>query len=154
MLSPQAALIYAMVAAACSEREGATARIGIIADLVEPLPIFGDIDQQQVSRVAARCVADLARPLGVDRVYGQIRDALTARWREAAYALSCDVVALCRPQQDGRALERIRAQLEVDAATAQTIERAARARSAGCDETAPAQRQASTSAALSVPSPS
>jgi hypothetical protein len=153
MLRPQAALIYAMVVAAGSER-GAQADIGIIADLVDHLPIFCGIDRQQVSVLAARCAEQLAEPDGVDRVYGQIRGALSGRLREAAYALSCDVVALCRPQQDRQALERIRVQLEVAAATARTIERAARARSGRPEGVTPAQRQASTSGALSVPLPS
>jgi hypothetical protein len=62
-------------------------------------------------------------------VYAQIRAALPRPLREAAYALSCDVIALdCRLQRDKQALERIRTQLEVDLATAWTIERAASAR--------------------------
>jgi hypothetical protein len=154
MLSPQAALIYAMVAAAGCDRDGAQAKIGIIADLVDHLPIFSGIDRQQVNELATRCAEELARQDGVERVYGQVRGALPGRLREAAYALSCDVVALCRPEQDGQTLERIRAQLQVDVATARTIERAAEARSNACEAAPPAQRQASTSAALSVPLPS
>lgn len=129
MLSPQAALIYAMVAAAKADREIAPTAIDIVGDLARHLPIFGGMDRRQVRELAIGCKELLAGPGGIDRVYGEIRAALSGRMREAAYALSCDVIALdCRPRRDRQALERIRAQLGVDPATARTIERAARAR--------------------------
>ena len=157
MLSPEAALIYAMVVAAGSDRETTQDEIGIIGDLAEQLPIFCGIDRRQVAELVTRCSEQLARPGGIEQVYGQIRNALAGRLCEAAYALSCDVTALCPPQADGQPLERIRAQLEVDGAAARTIERAARVRSGWPDEASlatPTQRQASTSAGLSVPLPS
>jgi hypothetical protein len=146
-----------VVVAVGSDRAIAQDEIGIIGDLVEHLPIFCGVDRQQVRELAKRCSEQLARPGGSEQVYGQIRDALSGRLREAAYALSCDVIAVCRPQQDKPALERIRTQLEVDPAIAQAIERAARERCRRPDVAAlatPAQRQASTSAGLSVPLPS
>lgn len=154
MRSPEAALIYAMVVAAGSDREIAQDEIGIIGDLAEHLPIFCGIDRQQVRELAMRCSEQVARPGGIEQVYGQIRGALPGRLREAAYSLSCDVIAVCRPQQDKQALERVRAQLEVDPATARTIERAAEVRCRRPDEAAVAQRQTSTSAGLSIPLPS
>jgi hypothetical protein len=153
MLSPEAALIYAMVAAAGSDRETTQDEIGIIGDLAEQLPIFCAIDCREVAELAMRCSEQLTGPGGIEQVYGEIRGALPGRLREAAYALSCDVIALCRPQRAEQALERIRAQLEVDPATARTIERVAEVRCRRPEE-APAQRQASTSAGLSVPLPS
>jgi hypothetical protein len=157
MSSPQVALVYAMVVAARSGREIAPEDIGIIGDLVEHLPIFCGMDRRQVAELAARCSEQLAGPDGIEQVYREIRGALSGRLREAAYALACDVIALCQPRQDKRALERIRAQLEVDPATARTIERAARVRSRRPDEAAPAtraQRQASTAARPGLPLPS
>lgn len=152
MLSAEAALLYAMVIAAGSDREIAQEEMGIIGDLVDHLPIFRRIDRQQASELARRCSKEAARPGGIEQLYGQIRGALPGRLREAAYALSCDVIAVFRPHQDRQALERIRTQLEVDPAMAQTIERAARVRRSRF--ATPAQRQASTSAGLSVPLPS
>ena len=80
--------------------------------------------------LASDCSERLAKPGGLDEVYGEIRAALSGPLREAAYALSCDVVSVhCGPERDeARALERIRTQLEVDPARARTIERAARMR--------------------------
>ena len=157
MLSPEAALVCVMVVAIGSDRAIAQEDLESIGDLVDHLPIFGGLDRRRVSELAARCSEQLTRPGGIEQTYGQIRHALPGRLREAAYALSCDVIALCRPQQDQQALERIRAQLEVDPATARTIERAARWRRKDLGDAAlarPAQRQASTSAGLKVPLPS
>jgi uncharacterized membrane protein YebE (DUF533 family) len=130
MLTPQAALIYAMVVAAESDREIADEEINIIGDLVNHLPIFRGIERRRVAELASACSEQLAGPGGVDQVYAQIRAALSGPLREAAYALSCDVIAVdCRLQRDEmHALERIREQLEVEPATARTIERAARVR--------------------------
>ena len=128
MLSPEAALIYAMVVAAGPDREIAPENIGIVGDLVDHLPIFRGIDRERVRELAVRCSEQIVRPGGVEQVYSQIRSALSARLREAAYALSCDVIALCRPRPDRQALEPVRTQLEIDPATAQTIERAAMVR--------------------------
>jgi hypothetical protein len=131
MLSRQAALIYAMVAAAGAAREITAADIAIIGDLVDHLPIFSGIDRQKAVEIATDCSEQRARPDGIDQVSGQVRAALSTRLRQAAYALSCDVIAAgCRSQGDQiEALERIRAQLEVDAASARVVERLARLRS-------------------------
>jgi hypothetical protein len=129
MLSHQDALICAMVVAAAPDREIAQQEIDIIGDLVDHLPIFRGIDRKRMIELAAACSEQLAGPGAINRVYAQIRAALSGPLREAAYALSCDVIALaCRPQQEGQALAQIRAQLEVDPATARAIERAASAR--------------------------
>jgi hypothetical protein len=157
MLSPEAALVFAMVVAIGSDRAIAPEDLESIGDLVDHLPIFGGLDRQRVSELAARCSEQLTRPGGIERTYGEIRDALSGRLQEAAYALSCDVIALCRPQQDQQALERIRALLEVDPVTARSIACAARERRKDLGDAAlarPAQRQASTSAGLNVPLPS
>jgi hypothetical protein len=129
MPSPQAALIGAMVLAAGSGRALAQAEIDIIGDLVHHLPFFGGVERGQVAELATQWSERQAAPGGVERAYGQIRGVLSRPLREAAYALSCDVVAICRPQQAEQALAPIRVRLKIDPATASTIERAARVRS-------------------------
>ncbi|MEM7022765.1 MAG: tellurite resistance TerB family protein [Pseudomonadota bacterium] len=130
MLSPQAALIYAMVVAAESDHEIAEEEINIIGDLVNHLPVFAGTSRHQVTELAMACSEALAEVGGADRIYGMIREALNPHLREAAYALSCDVIAVdCRLQRDEmQVLEQIRQQLDVDRATAATIERAAQVR--------------------------
>jgi hypothetical protein len=129
MLSREAALIYAMVVAAGADREAAP-DLDIIGDLVHHLPIFHSVDRQRVTELATACSKQLSEPGGIEQVYAQIRAPLAGRLREAAYALSCDVIALDdRLRRDAmQALERIRVLLEIDPATARTIERVARVR--------------------------
>ena len=127
MLSRQAALIYAMATAASAQRAITAAEIAMIGDLVDHLPIFSGIDREKAVEIAGDCLEQLDRPGGIDRVSGQIREALSTRLRDAAYALCCDViVAGCRLRRDRtEALERVRAQLEVNPASARVIERLA-----------------------------
>jgi hypothetical protein len=131
MLGHEAALIYAMVVATGADREITHEEIDLIGDLVDHLPIFCAIDRARVTELATACSKLLSEPGGIEQVYAQIRAALAGRLREAAYALSCDVIALDdRLRRDAmQALERIRVLLEIDLAKARTIERAARGRS-------------------------
>jgi uncharacterized tellurite resistance protein B-like protein len=130
MLSPQAALVYAMVVAAEADHEIAEPEIALIGDLANHLPIFRSLDRAAVTAMATRCSERLAQPGGSEAVLGEIRAALSAPLRELAYALVCDVIAVdSRLQRDEMdILERLRARLEVDPASARTIERAARVR--------------------------
>jgi uncharacterized tellurite resistance protein B-like protein len=130
MLSPQAALVYAMVVAAEADQEIAEPEIGLIGDLVNHLPIFRGLDRQAVTEMATRCSEQLARPGGSEAVLAEIRAALSAPLRDLAYALVCDVIAVdSRLQRDEmHILERIRTLLGVEPATARTIERAAQVR--------------------------
>jgi len=130
MLSPQAALVYAMVVAAEADQEIAEPEIDLIGDLVNHLPIFRGLDRKMVTEMATRCSQELARPGGAEAVFGAIRAALSTPLRDLAYALACDVIAVdSRLQRDEmHSLEQIRTLLEVDPATARTIERAARVR--------------------------
>jgi uncharacterized tellurite resistance protein B-like protein len=130
MLSPQAALVYAMVVAAEADHEIAEPEIKLIGDLVNHLPIFRGLDRQRVTELATRCSEQLAGPGGDEAVLGAIRAALSAPLRALAYALVCDVIAVdSRLQRDEmQVLERLRMLLEVDPASARTVEHAARIR--------------------------
>ena len=127
MLSPQEALVYAMVVAAESDHDIAEAEIHIIGDLGNHLPIFRTTGRAKMTRMAMACSELLAEADGRETVFGLIRAALSPQLRATAYALACDVIAV-----DGRlqpnemqALEGIRAKLEVDPAVARAIERVA-----------------------------
>ena len=127
MLSPQEALVYAMVVAAESDHDIAEAEIHIIGDLGNHLPIFRTTGRAKITRMAMACSELLAEADGRETVFGLVRAALSPQLRATAYALACDVIAV-----DGRlqpnemqALEHIRAKLEVDPAVARAIERVA-----------------------------
>jgi uncharacterized tellurite resistance protein B-like protein len=127
MLSPQEALVYAMVVAAESDHDIAEAEVHLIGDLGNHLPIFRTTGRAKMTRMAMACSELLAEADGRETVFGLIRAALSPQLRATAYALACDVIAV-----DGRlqpnemqALEHIRAKLEVDPAVARAIERVA-----------------------------
>ena len=75
MLSPQAALICAMVAAAGCDGEITRREIDLIGDLVDHLPMFRAIERWQVAGLAAVCSEQLAAPDGIAQIYAQIRAA-------------------------------------------------------------------------------
>jgi uncharacterized tellurite resistance protein B-like protein len=127
MLSPQEALVYAMVVAAESDHDIAEAEVHLIGDLGNHLPIFRTTGRAKITRMAMACSELLAEADGRETVFGLVRAALSPQLRATAYALACDVIAV-----DGRlqpnemqALEHIRAKLEVDPAVARAIERVA-----------------------------
>lgn len=130
MISPQEALVYAMVVAAESDRDIADAEIKVIGDVVNHLPIFAGLDRTAATGMAARCSELLAQAGGSERVFALIREALPLPLRDTAYALACDVVAVDRRlnRAEMRILEQIRAQLEVDPAMARAIEQVAEVR--------------------------
>ena len=130
MISAQEALVYTMVAAAESDREIADAEVNIIGDLVNHLPIFQGVGRAAMTEMAMRCSEMLKQDGGVERVLGLVRQALTMPFRETAYALACDVVAVDSRlnRAEMRVLEEIRAKLEVDPAMARAIEQVAQVR--------------------------
>jgi hypothetical protein len=130
MLSPQEALVYAMVAAAESDREIAAAEIDVIGDLGNHLPIFRAVGRAKMTAMAIACSELLAQPGGRAKVFAMIRKALAPQLRDTAYALACDVVAVdSRLRRDElEALDEIRAELEVDPVMARSIEQVAKVR--------------------------
>jgi uncharacterized membrane protein YebE (DUF533 family) len=92
-ISPQEALIYAMVAAAAADRTIAQMEITRMHSMVGELPAFRDVDDAWFSREAQECGKILAKPGGVDRVVRLIAQSLTGELRETAYALAADVAA-------------------------------------------------------------
>ena len=127
MLSPEVALIHAMVLAAAAGRGLEREDLEAIAGLAGHLPMFEGMDAREVRALATGCAEQL-RSGGSAELYRQIRRALPGRLREAAYALACDVLVLCRRPEVAQALEEVRTGLEVDPATARAIDRAARER--------------------------
>ncbi len=130
MLSPQEALIYTMVAAAETDHDIADAEINLMGDLCNHLPIFRGVDRTMLTGTAAACSAALAQQGGRERVFSSIRAALPFQLRDTAYALACDVVAIDSRLQrsEMRALEWLRAELEIDPAMARAIEKVAAVR--------------------------
>ncbi len=92
-LSPQEALIYAMVAVAAADRTIAQIEIEPMHSMVRELPAFRGVDDAWFGREAQACGKLLSRPDGVNKVVRLIGEALIGELRETAYALAAEVAA-------------------------------------------------------------
>jgi tellurite resistance protein len=132
MNKQQTALIYTMVLVSAADRNMTDAEMRSIGDLVLHLPVFSDLEPEQLISAAEDCAGLLSSDDGLDKVLALIRDSLPSRLRETAYVLACDVAAADdrASQEELRMLEMIRHRLDLDRLAAAAIERAARARHA------------------------
>lgn len=92
-LSPQEALIYAMVTVAAADRLISQDELARINSMVRELPALRGIDDAWLSREAQECGKILAKPDGVNKVVRLIVEALPRELRETAYALAAEVAA-------------------------------------------------------------
>ena len=129
-LSPQDALVAIMIAVSASDEAIRTAELVQIANIVENLPIFGAYEQEHLQRMGGLVMELLEKDDGLDQLFASVRRFLPQRLWETAYALACDVAAADGriTTQEGRMLEEIREELEIDRLHAAAIERGARAR--------------------------
>jgi tellurite resistance protein len=129
-LSPEAALIYIMVIMSAADRRMSDRELETIGRLVRTLPVFRGFSSEKLVATAQGCAALLAEADGLEGVLRRVREALSDKLKETAYALAVEVAAA-----DGRAgqvelrlLELIRERLPVSASIAQAIEQSARVR--------------------------
>lgn len=129
-LTAQDSLVALMIAVSAADEEIRTSELVKISNIVNHLPIFGEYDADEIKRVSQVVFDLLEQEDGLDALFGLIRDALPQRLFETAYALACDVAAAdgAIAQPEGRMLEEIRHELNVDRLHAAAIERGARAR--------------------------
>ena len=129
-LVPQDALVALMIATSMSDEHVRTAELLQITAILGNLPVFAAYDPGRVSGVSRLVAALLEEEDGLDRLFDLVRDVLPDRLRETAYALACDVAAADSrvTEPEGRMLEEIREELEIDRLHAAAIERGTRAR--------------------------
>ncbi|MFN3953427.1 MAG: tellurite resistance TerB family protein [Pararhodobacter sp.] len=129
-LSPQDALIAVMIAVSVADSEIRTAELLAIEQTVNQLPIFADYDFDRVKTVARVVFELLEEEDGLDALFGLVRESLSERLYETAYALACDVAASDGKllQSELRFLEEMRHELSIERLHAAAIERGARAR--------------------------
>ncbi len=130
-LDPQSALVCTMVLVAAAESGGISDReIGVMATLVQTLPIFEGFSTDALRDAADAAVNLLRDENGLPRAGQLIREALETRLRETAYTLACEVVAA--ETDHGQAilhmLAFISAELRLDRLVIAAIERGTRAR--------------------------
>jgi tellurite resistance protein len=129
-LDPQEALACTMVLVAAADGGITDREIGVMAAMVQTLPIFEGFTSEHLDLAADAAVALLAESNGLAHGMELIGAALEPRLRETAYALACDVIASDQEvgQQSLQMLEYLASELPIDPLVAAAIERGARAR--------------------------
>ena len=129
-LEPQEALVCTMVLIAVAGGGITDREIGVMAGLVQTLPVFHDFSSTRLDAATEAAIALLREEEGLAHAGRLIREALEPRLRETAYALACEVVAADRfaAQDSLRMLEFVKTELHLDPLVAAAIERGARAR--------------------------
>ncbi|MCL4766524.1 MAG: tellurite resistance TerB family protein [Hyphomicrobiaceae bacterium] len=129
-LTPQEALIYAMITVSAVDRSMSDAELARIGSIVQQLPAFQGRDRDWLVEKAEACGAVLAGPDGLDRVLDMIHEALPQRLRETAYVLAAEVAAtdLRVKVEEVRLLELLAEKLGLDNLTCAALERGAKAR--------------------------
>ncbi len=124
-ITPQNALIYAMVIAAVADGKLKDSEVAAIEVAVRHLPIFKDYGLDAMRVATGDCVALLDQDDGIDAALGLVKEALPQDWCETAYALACDIVAVDGHgrQEELRWLEMLRHELGVERLHAAAIER-------------------------------
>lgn len=131
-ISEQDCLVALMVSVSASDENLGTAELVSIQAMVNHLPVFANYDLDRIQRISQLVFDLFEQEDGLDALFGLIRDNLSTRLFETAYALSCDVAAAdgYLRENELRFLEAIRHELNVDRLHAAAIERGARARHA------------------------
>ncbi|MDO6588747.1 2-dehydro-3-deoxyphosphooctonate aldolase [Loktanella sp. D2R18] len=129
-MTAQDALAALMIAVSASDENIRTSELVKISNAINMLPVFSGYDPERLPRMSKMVFDLLEQEDGLEALFGLIRDALPERLFETAYALSCDVAAAdgLIDEQEGRMLEEIREELDLDRLHAAAIERGARAR--------------------------
>jgi hypothetical protein len=130
-LDPQEALVCTMVLVAAAETGGITDQeIGVMATLVQTLPVFAGFSSDRLQHAARAAVRLLGEEDGLAIAGRLVRDSLSVRLRETAYTLACEVVAAgdTHSQAILRMLEVLAGELKLDALVIAAIERGTRAR--------------------------
>jgi tellurite resistance protein len=127
---PQEALVCTMVLVAAAGDRITDREIGVMAGLVQTLPVFHDFSTQRLETATNAAIDLLREENGLNHAVSLIRKSLEPRLRETAYALACEVIAAGRAahQASLQMLALVRDELHLDPLASAGIERGTRAR--------------------------
>lgn len=130
VLSPQEAIIYAMVLTAASDGSITGSELRMIGRVVRTFPMFDDFDEEDLVGVAEACGGVMAGPEGLRRVLALVKDALPEHLYETAYAAAIEVATADNSLAltELRVMELLRDELAISDEGAAAIEHSARAR--------------------------
>ena len=129
-LSPQQALIYAMITISAVDGNLSDRELARIGSIVRELPVFNDYDDEQLVPDSQSCGGALGKDQGLNNVLQLIREGLPPRLFQTAYALAVEVAAsdLTVKAEEIRFLDLLAARLNLDKLTCAALEFRARAR--------------------------
>lgn len=129
-ISTEQALIYTMVTMSGVEGKINAIELAEIRQLVQTLPIFRDFDEHRLMMVAQEAGEILQEPEGLNAILGLVKQALSPKLRETAYALAVEVAAsdLAVGKEELRFLAMLRDALGLDKLVTAALERSAIAR--------------------------
>ena len=124
------ALVLTMVLVSAADGGMTDREIGIMSGLVQTLPAFQAFTSDELADVTERAASLLNEDDGLEHAGRLMRAALSAKLRETAYALGCEVVAGGdgARRQSLEMLEFVRGELGLDTLISAAIERGVRAR--------------------------
>ena len=93
ILSPQQAIIYAMITTSAADAKMSDAELGRIGWIVKELPVFQDFDENDLITESKECAKVVSADDGLNTVLDMIASALPEDLRETAFALAADVAA-------------------------------------------------------------
>ncbi len=129
-LTPQEALIYAMVTTSATDNQMSDTELKRIGTIVKELPAFDGFDESTLVQHAQACGQLMSGPDGLNSLLDAIAEALPENLRETAYVLSCEVAAsdeVMRPEER-RFLDLLARRLGLSRLTCAALARAAVAR--------------------------
>lgn len=129
-LTPQQALIYAMITTSASDNTMNDAELRRIGWVVKELPAFHDFDESRLIAESQACAAVVSQPDGLNLVLELIADALPPALRETAYVLAAEVAVsdLKATPEERRFLQLLAQKLKLDPLIVAALSRAALAR--------------------------
>lgn len=129
-ISTEQALIYTMVTMSGVEGRINTIELAEIGHIVKHLPAFRHFDEARLTTVAQEVGEILAEAEGLKAVLGLVKEALSPKLRETAYALAVEVAAsdMAVGKEELRFLAILRDTLDLDKLVTAAIERSAIAR--------------------------
>ncbi len=129
-LTPQQALIYAMITTSAVDRKISDDELARIGSIVEQMPLFEGFNHDWLVNEAQECGRQLSKPDGLKAVLDIIFEALPEKLHETAYVFAAEVAAtdLRVRVEETRFLEMLADRLKLDKLTCAALERAAKAR--------------------------
>jgi len=129
-LSPQDALIWAMVMISAADRQVSDDEIDDIQDRIIRLPAFDSFDFSRLPTVVDDCATVLNEAEGLERALGAISAALPKRLHETAYVLALDILIAdgMESEEELNLTEMLRDRFDLDELVCAALERGLRAR--------------------------